>query len=162
MIGVPPAAEAIDFVPASPFFTGTYQDALEIVKTQRLAVDNISNVIQDGNLEEAGFKVMQLSAQTRAGGKIILDTFQEKITSSKTSEDSSVILLRLLNCQKKFAILLDLYDECDAYLNKALKGKLGATTAAQLKTSAVVNETKLAYDDFLTEVETIERALFSR
>eukprot|EP00984_Skeletonema_dohrnii_P003136 scaffold1046_cov136-Skeletonema_dohrnii-CCMP3373.AAC.1 len=115
---------AIEFVPASPFFSGTYQDALEIMHAQRIAVDNIANVIQDGKIEEAGFKVMQLNAQTRTAWKIILD-----ITNNK-------------------------------YLKRnTLKGKLGATAAAQIKSSKVVDETKSAYDDFLMDAKTLEKEL---
>jgi len=165
-------ANAIDFVPASPFFGGTYKDAIEILYAQRIAVDNIGKVISDGNIEEAGFKVMQLSAQTGTAGKIILDTFQEKMSSSSlntssslsskggsNSNNGSIVLLQFLSCQKKFAILLDLCDECGISLQKAMKGKLGATAAVQIKTLAVVNDTKGAYDDFLNNVKNIERTL---
>lgn len=152
IIVLPNPATAIEFVPASPSFNRSYQDAVEIVYAQRLAVDNILTVINDGNLEEAGFKIMQLAAQTRTGGKIILDTVQELISKS----GDSVTLLRFLSCQKKFAILLDLCDECGTSMERALKGKLGTTTAAQIKTSSVVAETKTAYDDFLVDLKMIE------
>ena len=149
-VGKPSMTKAIEFVPASPSFSGSYQDAVEILYTQRLAIDNIGAVISDGKLDEAGFKVMQLSAQTRTAGKIILDTLQQKISGSE-----SITLLRYLSCQKKFAVLLDLCDECGTCLQDALKGKLGATAAAQIKSMAVVDNTKIAYDDFLTEVTQI-------
>lgn len=157
IITLPNPTKAIEFVPASPFFTGSYKDAVEIVYTQRLALDNIATVINDGNLEEAGFKIMQLAAQTRTGGKIILDTVQDLISKS----GDSVTLLRFLSCQKKFAILLDLCDECGTSLERALKGKLGTTTAAQIKTSSVVDETKNAYDDFLLDLKMVEN-IFAR
>ena len=157
----PIPTNAIEFVPPSPYFTGTYQSAKEIVYAQREALDNIDKVITDGKLDEAAFKVMQLSAQTRMGGKIILDTFQEKIASSKDSSSSSsdVTLLRFLDCQKKFVTLLDLSDECDISLQSALKGKLGSTTAAQMKMLSLVNETKHSFDDFLLDVKMIEDIL---
>lgn len=151
----PPPSNAIEFVPASPYFSGTYQDAVEIMHVQRIAVDNIANVINDGNLDEAGFKVMQLSAQTRVAGKIILDTFQESI-----SGNDSVILLRFLSCQKKFAVLLDLFDECESSLQFALKAKSGGVrAAAQIKSLGVVEEIKSAYDDFLQDLKTAENAI---
>mmetsp|Transcript_16728 Transcript_16728/g.26058 ORF Transcript_16728/g.26058 Transcript_16728/m.26058 type:complete len:236 (-) Transcript_16728:414-1121(-) len=152
---LPNPANAIEFVPASPFFSGTYQDAVEIMYAQRIAVDNIANVIQDGNMEEAGFKVMQLNAQTRAAGKIILDSYQQQLSR----KDDNLMLLRFLSCQKKFAVLLDSCDECGEALQKTLKGKLGATAAAQIKSSKIVDETKSAYDDFLLDVKTMEKEL---
>ena len=149
----PTSSNAIEFVPSSPSFSYTYKDAVEIIQTQRLAVDNISTVIKEGNIEEAGFKVMQLNAQTRTAGKIILDTFQEDMSTPKNSSigsESSITLLRFLSVQKKFIILIDLCDECEDTLQMALKGKSGATAAVQLKALKVVDNIKYSYDDFLT------------
>ena len=152
---------AIEFVPPSPSFSYTYKDAVEIIQTQRLAVDNILNVIEEGNIDEAGFKVMQLSAQTRTAGKIILDTFQENISSSKSSSggDSSITLLRFLSLQKKFTILIDLCDECEDTLQTALKGKSGVTAAVQLKALKVVDDIKSSYDEFLHELTSFEETV---
>lgn len=157
-------AKAIEFIPASPSFKGTYQDAIEILYTQRIALDNIQNVISNGKIDEAGFKVMQLSAQTRTAGKIVLDTLQEQIVSSSSADssstnNSSITLLRYLSCQKKFAMLIDVCDECGITLQNALKGKLGVTTTAQIKVLAVVDETMRLYDDFLADVKFFERSI---
>lgn len=153
----PISAKAIDFTPSSPFFTGTYQDALDIMYTQRVALDNIASVINDGNIEEANFKLMQLAAQTRMAGTIILDAIQEQISNKPGS--NSIILLRYLACQKKLAVLLDLCDECGTSLQSAIKGRLGATAVAQVKILSIVSETKGSYDDFLMDVKTVEDSI---
>ena len=70
------AAHAIEFVPASPSFSYTYKDAMDIFHAQRRACYNIITVIANGDLNEAGFKLMQVTAQTRMGGKIILEELQ--------------------------------------------------------------------------------------
>lgn len=114
-------------------------------------MDNIANVISNGNLDEAGFKIMQLSAQTRTAGKIVIDTLQEK-----TSGDS-INVLRFLSCQRKLTTLLDYCDDCGLSLQGALKGKLGVTAAAQIKISIIIEETKNAYDDFLGEISSNEK-----
>ena len=150
--GSPAPSKAIEFVPASPSFQGTYQDAKEILYSQRLALDNIGDVISNGNMEEAGFKIMQLSAQTNTAGKIILDSFQEK------SFGNGINILRFLSCQKKFATLLDYCDLCGLSLQKALTGKLGVTAAAQLRLGSVVEETKNAFDDLLGEIKIFEKS----
>ena len=63
---LPTNANAIEFVHASPYFSGTYSDAMDILHAQRIApCDNIEDVITRGDLNEAGFKLMQVSAQTR-------------------------------------------------------------------------------------------------
>ena len=155
------AAKAIDFVPASPYFSGTYKDAVEIIYTQRIAVDNIASVVEEGNIAEAGFKAMQLAAQIRTAGKIILDAYQEKISSTSSgANNNNILLLRFLSCQKKLAILLDQCDDCQTSLQNAMKGKLGLSTAAQqLRLTKVVDETKSAYDDFLRDIQAYENAL---
>ena len=160
----PTPSNAIEFVPPSPSFSYTYKDAVEIIQTQRLAVDNILNVIEEGNIEEAGFKVMQLNAQTRTGGKIILDTFQENMSSSKSSSssDSSITLLRFLSLQKKFGILIDLCDEYEDTLQMALKGKSGVKAAVQLKSLKVVDDIKSSYDVFLSELASFEETIEKR
>jgi len=161
VLSSPSPSNAIEFVPASPYFSGTYQDAVEIMHAQRIAVDNIADVISDGNLEEAGFKVMQLAAQTRMAGKIILDTLQENISSSSPSlsSDNGIVLLRFLSCQKKFAVLLDQCDECGDLLLSAMQGKSGTKAVVQVKARSVVEETKSAYDDFLADLTRAEEAI---
>lgn len=146
----PQLSEAIEFVPASPSYNGTYQDAMEILSSQRLAVDNISDVISNGNLDEAGFKAMQLSAQIRTAGKIILDSIQER--SSYRDANNSFNVLRFLACQKKFVTLLDLCDEFSVTLVNGMAGKLGVVSVAQIKLTPILDEVKNAYDDFLLDV----------
>ena len=160
----PTPNNAIEFVPPSPSFSYTYKDAVEIVQTQRIAVDNISNVIKEDKIDEAGFKVMQLNAQTRTAGKIILDTFQENMSSTKNSSsgDSSITLLRFLSLQKKFTTLIDLCDECEDTLQMALKGKSGVSAAVQIKALKVVDDIKSSYDDFLSELTSFEEAVLKR
>ena len=150
--GTPAPSNAIDFVPASPSFQGTYLDAKEILNAQRKALDNIGDVIANGNMEEAGFKIMQLSAQTNTAGKIILDTFQEK------SFGNGINILRFLSCQKKLTTLLDYCDVCGLSLQRALKGKVGVTLQAQLRLGSVVEETKNAFDDLLGEIKSFENS----
>jgi len=160
----PKPSYAIEFVPPSPSFSYTFKDALEIMQTQRLAVDNISNVIKDGNIDEAGFKVMQLNAQTRTAGKIILDTFQENMSTTKnsSSSDSSITLLRFLSLQKKFGILIDLCDECEDTLQVALKGKSGVEAAVQVKALKVVDDVRSSYDDFLHDLVSFEEIVIGK
>ena len=155
---LPNPTNAIEFVPASPFFSGTYQDAVEIMYAQRIAVDNIANVIQDGNIEEAWFKVMQLNAQTKTAGKIILDSYQQQIYG----KGDNIILLKFLSCQKKFAILLDLCDECGDSLRRSCTSRASFITcffADGTENSRVVDEIKSAYDDFLTDAKSLENEL---
>lgn len=155
-------SNAIEFVPPSPYFSGTYADAIEILNTQRLAVDNIATVLKDGSkLDEASFKIMQLNSQTRMAGKIVLGTFQEGLSSAakrhnREATDVNILLLRYISCQKKLAILLDILDECEA----SMYGTTGSSSAAlQVKMLDRVDATKNAYDDFLMDVSVVEKGL---
>eukprot|EP00553_Chaetoceros_curvisetus_P007208 CAMPEP_0204615972 /NCGR_PEP_ID=MMETSP0717-20131115/3323_1 /ASSEMBLY_ACC=CAM_ASM_000666 /TAXON_ID=230516 /ORGANISM="Chaetoceros curvisetus" /LENGTH=182 /DNA_ID=CAMNT_0051629041 /DNA_START=150 /DNA_END=698 /DNA_ORIENTATION=- len=169
---LPTSANAIEFVPASPYFTGTYGDAIDILHAQRIACDNIEDVITRGDLNEAGFKLMQVSSQTRMGGKIILDEWQMQgiplqtmnvntnrndnalgTSVSNTSTNKSVDTLRLLKAQKKFGALMDTCDECTVQVENALRGKLGTSAVAQIKLLTVLNDARSAFDDFILEVE---------
>lgn len=127
-----------------------YEDAIETLNTQRLAVNNIADIVsKDGKIEEAGFKVIQLSSQVTSAGKIVLSSYQESI--SKSDEDS-IRLLRFLSCQKKFSILIDLCDECLASLQNIMRNKTNGA-AGQIRTLAILEDIKLAFDDFLMDVQ---------
>lgn len=147
LLGFPSISNAIEFVPASPSFQGTLTDAEEIISSQRLALNNIADVIRQGDIDEAGFKIMQLIAQTKMGGEIILATFQEQLPKK-----GSTALLRYQSCQKKFVYLTESFDDCKLAYENALKGKLGSTAAAQLKLLSIIDTSKNLYDEFLLEV----------
>lgn len=152
-------ASGIEFVPASPNFNYSYQDGIEIISTQRIACDNIFSVISNGNLDEAAFKIMQLNAQTRMGGKIILDTLQTANSSSvvptangeRSKSTDAINTVKILKSQEKFAALLDISSDCETQISKALNGKLGATTPAQLKLLSNMKDLINAFDEFLLE-----------
>ncbi len=148
----PTPAIAADFVPASPFFSNTLNDAIDILSSQRIACDNIVDVINDGNLNEAAFKMMQLTAQTKMGGRIILDSMSNIDSNSSSSNSRKAInTIKFLKTQEKFVILMDTCSECEIQIEKALRGKLGATTAAQIKLLAVMSNVRDAFDEFLLE-----------
>lgn len=143
----PSISNAVEFVPASPSFQGTLADAEEIISAQRLALNNIADVIRQGDIDEAGFKIMQLISQTKVGGEITLATFQEQLPSK-----GSTALLRYQSCQKKFVYLMESFDDCKIAYENALKGKLGSTAAAQLKLLSIIDTSKSLYDEFLLEL----------
>ena len=76
---------------------------------------------------------MQLSAQARTAGKIVLDTFQAAHCGSFHTKK----YLQVHYC-----------DDFGQLLKGVLAGKLGVITAAQIKLRSIVEGTKNAYDDF--------------
>ena len=109
------------------------------------------------------------------GGKVVLESLQQGkvptakvdsndnrapiITSSapENSRDAknnaSVDMVRYLQCQKTFALLIDVCDEFNIQLEKALRGKLGVSAVAQIQLLALLDEVRNVYDQFLTSVD---------
>ena len=127
-------------------------NALDVLLTQRIALDNIAMVITNGNLEEAQFKSKQLIDQTRLAGTTL---FQEASNNNNKSINSSILQLRLL---PKFATVMDLCNEIETSLKLALLTSSSSTTTAamtpyQLKCLRVVKDTQNAYDDLLFNIQ---------
>lgn len=136
--------------PALAVFEGvSFDDAMDNLKAQRLACDNIRDVVSNANLPEARFKIRQLNAQTAATGKVVLRSLQQR-------SSDPVSMVRYLKCQEKFSVLQDLCGECEILMERALRGDLGAIAVAQIKILSVVEDTGGAFDDFLAEVSNIE------
>merc|ERR1712130_813386 len=94
-------------------------DALDVLLTQRIALDNIAMVITNGNLEEAQFKSKQLIDQTRMAGTTIFQgtNSNNDSSSSSSSINDSILQLQLLS---KFVTVMDLCDEIETSLKLAL------------------------------------------
>ena len=153
-MGCPSASNSIEFVPASPFYSGSYDDGREILQTQRLALDNMGTVLENGNLAEAGFKVQQLNSQAKAGWAIVLRGLQ----SQMRKQDGNQAILRVLSCQKRFNYLLELIEALDDSLSNLIRKSSGDgdTTSARSSCMTLVNEAKGAYDAFLQELQNAE------
>lgn len=150
------ANTALSPAPALAVFAGgTYADAIEVLNAQRLACDNIRDVVSGGNLPEAGFKIKQLNAQAESAGEVALSSLQRR------SAGESISVVRYLKSREKFGVLVELCEECRMLLEKALKGSLGSTAAAQIKLLEVIDDTMSAFDDFLAELSSLEMAVAS-
>lgn len=119
-VACPSASNSIEFVPASPFYSGSYDDGQEILQTQRLALDNVGTVLENGNSAEAGFKVQQLNSQAKAGWTIVLRGLQSQIRKQNDNQAS----LRVLSCQKRFNYLLESIEALDDSLSDLMRESL--------------------------------------
>lgn len=133
-------------------------EAIEILQTQRLACDNIASVISNGDLNEAAFKGVQLASQVKIGGKIILQSLQQGVSSDQTlkNKNEPIDIVRYLQCQKEFAILIEACDEFNIQIEKSLRGKLGVSAVAQLQLLPLLDELRSAYDRFLLSVDSFK------
>jgi len=153
-VACPSASNSIEFVPASPFYSGSYDDGREILQTQRLALDNVGTVLEDGNLAEAGFKVQQLSSQVKAGWTIVLRGLQSQIRKQNANQ----AVLRVLSCQKRFNYLLEVIEALDDSMSDLIRKSRGDGDAAANARGCIIlaNDAKAAYDDFLRELRNAE------
>jgi len=171
----PVSASAIDTntIPSSTStpFQWDVSDAIDILSSQRLACDNIVNVIQDGNLNEAAYKIIQLNSQTQIACKIILDnTFTSSFQTNNNNESRKLSLVartgthgnrptstNTKSMNNKMTQLLDVSDECEVEIKNVLRGKYGVSAPAQIKLLGSMKILIDAFDVVLMEVLEDER-----
>jgi hypothetical protein len=124
-----------------------WNTAIEVLKTQRLAADDIYTVVQRGQLKEAGIKVLNLVPQVTAAGKVVIDQ-----VSSETSKNAGIQEVQLMQLQSRLDDTLACWGQVDVTLGQGLRGELGVVTVAQLTILSELRDAMRAYDDFLAQV----------
>ena len=123
--------------------------AWEILETQRLAVNDIQQVVQKGKLEEAGIKVLNLVPKVTQSGKVILDDcFQHIVKSLSTT--SVVKEMTMNRLESQWEMVLGLWGETDVMIGQALKGEMGVSAVAQIYLLNQIKDATAAMDDFMT------------
>lgn len=123
--------------------------AWEIMETQRLAVNDIQQIVQQGRLEEAGIKVLNLVPKVTQSGKVILeDCFQHIVQSLSTT--SVVKELTMNRLESQWELVLGLWGETDVMIGQALKGQMGVSAVAQIYLLTQIKDATAAMDDFMT------------
>ena len=134
----------------------SFQQAVEVLQTQRLAADDIVSVISAGRLEEAGIKVLNLLPKVTSAGKLVVDTLQGEINSkppSGSSSDTIITELRLSKLEQEFQLVVALWNEADLVIGQGLRGELGVSAVAQLQILSSLRDAIAATDDFLVTVD---------
>jgi hypothetical protein len=124
-----------------------WKTALEVLQTQRLAADDIYAVVQRGQLQEAGIKVLNLVPQVTAAGRVIIDK-----VSSDTGKSAGIQEVQLMQLQARLDDTLACWGQVDVTLGQGLRGELGVVTVAQLAILSELRDAMRAYDDFLDQV----------
>lgn len=115
---------------------------------QRVAADDIRDVVAAGRLQEAGIKVLNLIPKVTSAGMVI----QRGIQSNNDS-NSGVSQMRLLKFQQKYQELIAVWGQIDVEIGQALRGQLGISTVAQLEILSSLKEATVAFDEFLLAVD---------
>jgi hypothetical protein len=143
-------APDLRYVPPIPAPTSLAQ-AWDILDTQRLAADDIQQVVQAGRLEEAGIKVLNLVPKVTSSGKMILDDALQRIIANKSSSSSSNVVqeMTMNRLESQWEMVVALWGESDVMIGQGLKGDLGVSAVAQLQILKQLQEANAALDDFM-------------
>jgi hypothetical protein len=145
-------APDLNFVPPIPPPKNVAQ-AWEILNAQRLAADDIQQVVSAGRLEEAGIKILNLVPKVTSSGRFIVQTIlNENESSSETASSpklSAIQELQLSKLQEQFSMVLALWGQCDVEMGQGLRGEMGVSAVAQLQLLESLRDATVAFDDFL-------------
>lgn len=128
-----------------------FSAALEKLETQRIAADDIQQVVLAGRLEEAGIKVLNLMPKVTSSGKFIVNIIQEGLNPNESPIDE----MKLTRIQDQLNMVIGLWGECDVMIGQGMRGQLGVSAVAQLQILPSLREATGALDDFLATVNTL-------
>ena len=139
-------APGINFVPPIPSPTSA-SSAYEAILTQRLAADDIVNVVAAGRLEEAGIKVLNLIPRLTVSGRVLVDY---KISESKSTLQESIQQQRLQNLLESTEVA---WKDVDILMGQGIRGDMGVSAVAQLHILAELREAIASLDEFVAQVK---------
>ena len=141
-------APGINFVPPIPS-PASASSAYESILTQRLAADDIVNVVSAGRLEEAGIKVLNLIPRLTVSGRVLVD-YESSETKSKIPE--SIAFLKRQQLQNLLETTEVAWKNVDIMIGQGIRGDLGVSAVAQLHILSELREANISLDEFVANV----------
>ena len=138
-------APGINFVPPIPSPT-SFRSAYEALLTQRLAADDIVNVVSAGRLEEAGIKVLNLIPRLTVSGRVLVN--YETSTTKSTQESIQQQYLQNLLETTEVA-----WKNVDIMIGQGIRGDMGVSAVAQLQILSEMREAIASLDEFVENVK---------
>jgi hypothetical protein len=140
------SAPDIRFVPpvATPKST---KEALQWLQTQRLAADDIAQVVTSGRLEEAGIKVLNLLPKVTVASRALVEAKAGGI--AKQGESETIRELRRQKLQSLNEQVYVLWNSVDIAIGQGIRGEMGAPVVAQLMVLDVLKDAIRSLDDLL-------------
>jgi hypothetical protein len=129
----------------------SFSAALEMLETQRIAADDIQQVVLAGRLEEAGIKVLNFMPKVTSSGKLIVDIIEQGLDPNKSPMDE----IKLTRIQDQLNMVIALWGECDVTIGQGLRGQMGVSAVAQLQILSSLREATAALDDFMASINTL-------
>jgi hypothetical protein len=146
--------------------------AWDLLETQRLAATtDIYQVVQQGRLEEAGIKILNLLPIVTITSNMILEDALLRLaqqkraasstvelnnnSSSSSSTDSAITTLASNRLENQCALALGLWGETDIMVGQGIKGDLGVSAVAQIQILNQLKEATAALDDFMASAASV-------
>jgi hypothetical protein len=131
--------------------------ALEMIRAQRLAVDDIVTVVSAGRLEEAGIKVLNLLPRLTLSGRVLVEAaygadVDNAMSAIESAGTESIQELRLQQAKSLLAAAEVAWNDVDIMIGQGLRGSLGVSAVAQLLVLAEIRQATAALDDFMAAV----------
>lgn len=173
-VGTPEAlrrfAPDLQFVPpvAAP---PSLNAAIEALRSQRLAADDIRDVVSAGRLEEAGIKVLNLLPRVTAAGRLVLSELESRTRGAASgagagggggSSSSAVEELKIGMLENQLDTMMAFWGECDVEIGQGIRGDMGVSAVAQLNILSSLRDATGALDDFLATALAISGGSTSR
>jgi hypothetical protein len=142
---IPPTGETGDDLqmsygllrPQKPAFVVTtpksFDEAVQMLKDQRLAMDDIEGLVTVGKLEEAGVHLLRVLPKITVAGRLVVASVQM---------ETPQISVTLTQAEK-------LAGSVDIKISQGMRGVLGVSAVAQLTILSELSEVKAALDNLI-------------
>lgn len=131
--------------------------ATQILESQRLAANDIQQVVSEGRLEEAGIKVLNLLPKLTTSGKVIVDSMERDLIGTSPSTTTTIDELKFTRLKDQLNMAMGLWGQCDVEIGQGLRGEMGSVTVAQIQLLSSLRDATAALDDFMASVASLSK-----
>uniref|UniRef100_A0A7S4ANX5 Uncharacterized protein n=1 Tax=Pseudo-nitzschia australis TaxID=44445 RepID=A0A7S4ANX5_9STRA len=153
----------------------SFENALEVLRGQRLAAETIQKSVAAGRLEEAGVGLLGLIPTVSISGRFVVDELETRVFRKQQKRSQSVdndnnnddnndndgydengyksattadeLAVDMASNQMDY--VNGYFGECDICIGQGLRGELGVSAVAQLTILSTLRDATGALDDFL-------------